>query len=305
MTTSPYFVSVTVQNGRADYFSVALDPTQLGADPAHPLETALSASPSQLSFPTECYVVGQASTTFTETGDTGDFTSTTADGVITAEFALVPYGGLVYLVRAIPNVAALGGVGRLGITSGLLIDTYVPSAAGTLTSPKAQLQAQRAPFYGNSYTPTTMVDSLDNLDFTSITGDTFYAPTMFIPIPELDASTGFVADLSDFLGATFWTFVYPELVVQPGQRAGGVTYPDGLNLDGDGKPVLSLQKLQFVYDSVAVAFTPNDLSHKYPLQPKQRVLALTNGQLREGIGWRSAHVQPDRQAPSTITVQQR
>ena len=137
MTTSPYFVSVTVQNGRADYFSVALDPTQLGADPAHPLETALSASPSQLSFPTECYVVGQASTTFTETGDTGDFTSTTADGVITAEFALVPYGGLVYLVRAVSNVAALGGVGLLGITSGLLIDTYVPSAAGTLNLAQA------------------------------------------------------------------------------------------------------------------------------------------------------------------------
>ena len=305
MTTSPYFVSVTVQNGRADYFSVALDPTQLGADPAHPLETALSASPSQLSFPTECYVVGQASTTFTETGDTGDFTSTTADGVITAEFALVPYGGLVYLVRAVSNVAALGGVGLLGITSGLLIDTYVPSAAGTLNLAQgARYKRSGLPFYGESYTPTTMVDSLDSLDFTSITGETFYAPTMFIPIPELDASTGFVADLSDFLGATFWTFVYPELVVQPGQRAGGVTYPDGLNLDGDGKPVLSLQKLQFVYNAVAVAFTPNDLSHNYLLQPKQRVLALTNGQLREGICWRSAHVQPDRQAPSTITVQQ-
>ena len=48
-----------------------------------------------------------------------------------------------------------------------------------------------------SYTPTTMVDTLDNLDFTSITGETFFVPTIFIPIPELDASTGFVADISE------------------------------------------------------------------------------------------------------------
>ena len=47
---------------------------------------------------------------------------------------------------------------------------------------------------------------------------------------------------------------------------------------------------------MAVLFTPNDLTHKYPLQPKQQMLALTNGQIQEGICWRSANLQPQRTA---------
>ena len=70
-----------------------------------------------------------------------------------------------------------------------------------------------------------MVDTLDQLDFTSITGETFYAPTIFIPIPELDSTKGFVANLSDFLGQQIWTIVYPEIVAQPGDTVNGVTYP--------------------------------------------------------------------------------
>ena len=146
-----------------------------------------------------------------------------------------------------------------------------------------------------------MVDTLDQLDFTSITGETFYAPTIFVPIPELDSTKGFVANLSDFLGQQVWTLVYPEIVASAGATVNGVEYAAGYNLDPDGKPVLSLQKLHFVYDPLAVLFTPNDLTHKYPLQPKQQVLALTNGQLREGICWRTANVQPDRRpAPERV-----
>lgn len=124
-----------------------------------------------------------------------------------------------------------------------------------------------------------MADSLDNLDLTSITGETFYVPTIFIPIPELDATCGFVADLSNFVSQQVWTFVYPERILQPGASIGSTTYKSGLNLDGDGNPVLSLQKLHFIYDPLAVLFTPNDLAHKYPLVPKQRILALTNDQI--------------------------
>ena len=51
-------------------------------------------------------------------------------------------------------------------------------------------------------------------------------------------------------------------------------------------------------------FTPNDLTHKYPLQPKQQVLALTNGQIREGICWRTANVQPARMPPLNVCAQQ-
>ena len=72
----------------------------------------------------------------------------------------------------------------------------------------------------------------------------------------------------------------------------------------EGKPILSLQKLHFVCDPIAVLFTPNDLTHKYPLQPKQQVLALTNGQIQEGICWRTDHLQDGRTAPSNICAQQ-
>ena len=159
-------------------------------------------------------------------------------------------------------------------------------------------------FFGATYTPTTMVDTLDNLDFTSITGETFYVPTIFIPIPELDASKGFVADISNFIGQQFWTFIYPEIVAQNGDTVNGVTWNRDVNVDVEGKPVLSLQKLHFVYDPLVVLFTPNDLAHKYTLPPKQQVLALTNGQMREGLCWRSANVQPQRLPPTNIRAQQ-
>ena len=131
-----------------------------------------------------------------------------------------------------------------------------------------------------------------------------HAPTIFVPIPELDATKGFVADIANFLGQQFWTFIYPEIVAQPGETVNGVTYPHGFNLDVDGKPILSLQKLHFVYDPLAVLFTPNDLTHKYPLQPKQQVLALTNGQIQEGICWRTDHLQDGRTPPHNICAQQ-
>jgi len=50
-----------------------------------------------------------------------------------------------------------------------------------------------------------MVDMLDQLDFTSNTGQTFYLPTIFISIPEMDSTQCFVVDLSDFLGQQIWT----------------------------------------------------------------------------------------------------
>jgi hypothetical protein len=56
---------------------------------------------------------------------------------------------------------------------------------------------------------------------------------------------------------------------------------------------------------MAVLFTPNDLSHKYSLNPKQQVLALTNGQIQEGICWRTDHLQDGRAAPHNICAQQK
>ncbi len=270
-----------------------------------------------LTFPTECYVVGQISTTLTSiatintklgTGltTTGDFISEDDQGnVIDQEFQLIAYNNLVYLIRAVANVKALGVVGGLGVTSGLLVDTYVPATTGNLALAQgARYKRSGLQFFGTTYTPATMVDTLDTLDFTSITGETFHAPTIFIPIPELDATKGFVANLSDFLGQQIWTLIYPEVVAQPGQKVNGVTYPIGFNLDVEGKPILSLQKLHFVYDPLVVLFTPNDLTHRYPLQPKQQVLALTNGQIQEAICWRTANVQPQRLPPANISAQQ-
>jgi hypothetical protein len=267
-----------------------------------------------LAFPTEIYVVGQASTTLADvdainatlTDTNGFYTPVGADGTLpTPQFKAIPYNNLVYLVRAVSNCAALAGVGGLGCVSGLLIDTYVPASSGNLVLAQgARYKRSGLQFFGDSYTPTTMVDSLDTLDFTNISGSAYIAPTIFVPIPELDATKGFVADIANFLSEQFWTFIYPEVVAQPGATVNGVTYPQGFNLDVEGKPILSLQKLHFVYDPIAVLFTPNDLTHKYALQPKQQVLALTNGQVQEGICWRTDHLQDDRAPPHNICAQQ-
>lgn len=305
----PFVVTVSNQNSAPLYSTFAMDP-------ASAIGVQIPISPNQsLTFPSEIYVVGEASTTLASTTaldpgltDTnGFFTPVDSDGNLpTPQFKAIPYNNLVYLVRAISNCTELGLVGGLNCTSGLLIDTFVPASSGNLKPAQgARYKRSGLQFFGNSYTPTTMVDSLDTLDFASIAGKTFFAPTIFIPIPELDSTKGFVADIANFLSEQFWTFVYPEIVAQPGETVNGVTYANGFNLDVEGKPILSLQKLHFVYDPLAVLFTPNDLSHKYPLQPKQQVLALTNGQIQEGICWRTDHLQDDRTPPHIIGAQQR
>jgi hypothetical protein len=268
-----------------------------------------------LDFPTEIQVVGQASTTLMDvttlstglTDTNGFFTPVDDNGDLPApQYKAIPYNNLVYLVRAISDSDALSAIGGIGCSSGLLIDTYVPTSDGHLVLAQgARYKRSGMQFFGDSYTPTTMVDSLDTLDFKSIKGITYLAPTIFVPIPELDASKGFVADIANFIGQQFWTFIYGEIVAQPGETVNGVAYPQGINLDGDGKPILSLQKLHFVYDPLAVLFTTNDLTHKYPLNPKQQVLALTNGQIQEGICWRTDHLQDGRTAPHNICAQQR
>ena len=304
----PYFIGVTT-NGGVQYTNFSL-----GASAQTPGFTVTRSR--NLQFPPNVYVVGEASTTFTTVSDlglsgsnsanTGAFVNQDGSGVlIDQQFQVIPYNNLVYLVRAVSNVQALAGVGGSGAVSGLLIDTFVPTPDGHLALAQAARHKQSGlQYFGSTYTPTTMVDTLDQLDYTSITGETFYAPTIFVPIPELDSTKGFVANLSDFLGQQVWTFVYPEIVAGAGNTVNGVEYAAGYNLDPDGKPVLSLQKLHFVYDPLAVMFTPNDLTHKYPLQPKQQVLALTNGQLREGICWRTANVQPDRDPPQNVCAQE-
>jgi hypothetical protein len=305
----PYVVGVTSLGGVVQYSSFSISATAGTAG-------VQVGSTAPLAFPPNIYVAGQASTTFTtvaditvggpDTTDTGAFANQDAQGnIIPQQFQVVPYNNLVYLIRAVSNVAALAQVGGANAVSGMLIDTFVPATTGNLVLAQgARYKQSGLQYFGSTYTPTTMVDTLDQLDFTSITGATFYAPTIFIPIPELDSTKGFVVNLSDFLGQQIWTIVYPEIVAQPGDTVNGVAYANGYNLDSDGKPILSLQKLHFVYDPLAVLFTPNDLTHKYPLQPKQQVLALTNGQIREAICWRTANVQPGRLPPSNICAQQ-
>ncbi len=265
----PYVVSVANNYGLPTYTNFSIKPTS-------GTSSIQTSGNKPLAFPSQVYMVGQESTTQTDISainkdlktnfsDTGAFVNQDANGNLLAqEFAVLTYNNLVYLVRAVTNVPALGKVGGLGAESGLLIDTYVPATNGHLQLAQGpRYQRSGMQFFGNSYTPTTMQDSLDTLNFTGITGNPFYAPTIFIPIPELDSAKGFVANLSNFLGQQIWTFVYPEIVAQPNTKVNGVTYPQGYNIDNDGKPVLSLQKLHFVYDPIAVLFTPNDLAHKY------------------------------------------
>jgi hypothetical protein len=310
VANTPYVVAVTTAGNVAQYMNLSINATAGTA-------TLQINSNKPLQFPPECYVAGQTSTTLisiddinTQAGtsltDTGDFINQDTNGHIVAQqFQLIPYNNLVYMIRAVANVQALGAIGGLGITSGLLVDTFVPATTGNLAlAHAARYQRSGMQYFGSTYTPTTMVDTLDTLSFTSITGETFYAPTIFIPIPELDSTKGFIADLSNFLGQQIWTFVYPEITAQPGATVNGVNYPNGFNLDVQGNPILSLQKLQFVYDPLAVMYTTNDLTHKYPLLAKQQIVALTNGQIQEGICWRSANVQPGRLPPHNICAQQ-
>jgi hypothetical protein len=312
VANTPYVVAVTTGNtGAVQFMNFSISSTAGSAD----LQLTNS---NPLSFPSEVYVVGQASTTLVAISDinaalgtafqsTGDFLTLDESGqpIEGQQFELIPYNNLVYMVRAVSNNPGLGKAGGLGTVSGLLIDTFVPATTGNLALAQgARHKRSGLQFFGSNYTPTTMVDTLDNLDFNSITGETFYVPTIFVPIPELDATTGFLADISNFLGQQFWTFVYPEIVARSGEVKNGVTWDHDVNIDAEGKSILSLQKLHFVYDPQVVLFTPNDLSHRYALQPKQQVLALTNGQIQEGICWRSANVQPQRLAPTNICAQQ-
>ncbi len=311
VANKPFVVAVTTGDfGQLQYMNFSIDSTAGTAE--------LSTSPRQpLVFPKEIYVAGQASTTLISMDDlsvlagqtitsTGDFFTADDFGFPTdQEFQLIPYNNLVYLVRAVSNVSGLSPVGGLSTVSGLLVDTFVPSTTGNLVPAQgARHKRSEMQFFGDSYTPTTMVDTLDNLDFASIKGETFFVPTIFIPIPELDATKGFVADISNFLGQQFWTFIYPEIVAKSGDIANGVVWDHDLNIDGEGMPILSVQKLHFVYDPLVTLFTPNDLTHKYALQPKSQVLALTNGQIQEGICWRSANLQPSRLPPSNVCAQQ-
>lgn len=263
----------------------------------------------QLTFPSELYIVGNASTTLESVSSLGSINvtlNTTGDLVtggtdasgnpIYTAYKVIAYNNLVYLIRAVQGVSGLGvtqdqsnpsfNFGSFG--SGLLIDTFVPTSSGNLSlAQEARYKRSRMKYYGNSYTPTTLVDSLDNLDYSDITGKTFYKPTIFIPINNIDATKGFVADVSNFLGQVFWTFIYAEQVVK----------------DQNGVPVeLSLQKLHYVYDSVTTLYSPNDFTHKYPLLPKQQILSLTNSQLVEGLNWRTDNPLPNRLAPSNVAA---
>ena len=305
----PYFVGVTTWGGSLQYTAFSIG--QAALTPGINLNR-----PTQLQFPPNIYAVGEATTSFTtvadlnlsgpDTTDTGAFVNQDPYGnYLTQQFQIVTYNNLVYLIRAVTNCAPLAQVGNANAVSGLLIDTFVPTPAGNLVLAQgARYKQSGLQYFGSTYTPTTMVDTLDQLDFTSVTSQTFYAPTIFIPIPELDGSTGFIVNLADFLGQQLWTIIYPEIVAQAGATVNGVAYPNGYNIDPDGKPILSLQKLHYVYDPLAVLFTPNDLTHKYAVQPKQRVLALTNGQVREAISWRTANVQSDRLPPQNVCAQE-
>ena len=309
INNTPYVVATSNSGGPPTYVSASINAT------AGTTSVDL-VKPKDLQFPTEIYVAGQASTTLTSVtslkssafgsiADTRYLCSMSGNTPLDPEYQLVPYNNLVYLVRAVANVPALGTIGNLGITAGLLIDTFVMSSTGNLVLAQgARHKRSGLQFFGATYTPSTFVDSLDDLDYTSITGETFFAPTIFIPIPELDATRGFIANLSNFIGQQFWTFIYPEIVAKTGQTVNSVMWDHDVNIDAEGKPVLSLQKLHFIYDSIAVLYTPNDLTHKYTLQAKQQVLALTNGQIQEGICWRSANLQPERDPPTNICAQQ-
>ena len=226
--------------------------------------------------------------------------------MIDQEFQLIAYNNLVYLIRAVANVKALGVVGGLGVTSGLLVDTYVPATNGQPSPGSGRpLQTKRTAVlryyvHAHDHGRHARHAGLHEHHRRDVPRPDHLHPHPRAGLPPRVSSP----ICPNFLGQQIWTFIYPEVVAQPGRTVNGVTYPIGFNLDVEGKPILSLQKLHFVYDPLVVLFTPNDLTHKYPLQPKQQMLALTNGQIQEAICWRTANVQPQRLPPANISAQQ-
>ena len=171
----PYFVGVTTWGGSLQYTAFSIG--QAALTPGINLNR-----PTQLQFPPNIYAVGEATTSFTtvadlnlsgpDTTDTGAFVNQDPYGnYLTQQFQIVTYNNLVYLIRAVTNCAPLAQVGNANAVSGLLIDTFVPTPAGNLVLAQgARYKRSGLQYFGSTYTPTTMVDTLDNLDFTSITG---------------------------------------------------------------------------------------------------------------------------------------
>ena len=242
VANKPYIVGVTTQGGFTQYTNLSIDSTAGTAD----LEIGTN---QILKFPTECYIAGQASSTLTTINTvntslgtvsitTGSFVSLDNGGnILPQQFQLLTYNNLVYMVRAVSNVAALGGVGGLGINL-RPADRHLRAHPDRQPRTRAgrALQAQRpailrhdlhAHHHGRHARHARL--------HRASPANTFYAPTIFIPIPELDAGKGFVADLSNFLGQQIWTFIYPEIVASRGATVNGVTYPNGFNLDVEGQ----------------------------------------------------------------------
>ena len=143
----PYFVGVTTTGNVAQYMSFSINATAGTADLQitsnkqwHFRPEMLRGRPGQHDADLGC----RASTRFFSTP--GDFMNLDSQGKATGEqFQLIAYNNLVYLIRAVANVQALGAMGGLGVTSGLLIDTYVPTSAGNLARAQGARYKQERP----------------------------------------------------------------------------------------------------------------------------------------------------------------
>ena len=301
VNAAPLAVAVTTQSGSAEYLSLFIDPSNLGQNPNDPLEGALPTAGMTLAFPTDCHVVGQATTTLTQfPGTTGQFASYDQNGNLTSEFALVPYGELVYLIRAAQNVSSLAVLGGMGITSGLLIDTFVAARRQPHAGAGRPLQAQwpgvlRRVVHSDHDGRLARQPRLHEHH----RQDLLRADDLH-PCPGAGRLRGHrrrylqlrrraVLDLPVLgsRGAARRASERRQLPERPQPRRRGQAGPHHHQAPVRLRPV-------------AVLFSPNDLTHKYPMPAKQPVLALTNGQIREGICWRSAAVQPDREPPRNM-----
>ena len=111
----PFVIGASNQNQAPVFSSFAIDATAGTVQPG-------MSSDQLLAFPTEIYVVGQASATLasvtalnpTLTDTNGFYTPLDENRQLpTPQFKAIPYNNLVYLVRAVANCAALAAVGGL------------------------------------------------------------------------------------------------------------------------------------------------------------------------------------------------
>jgi hypothetical protein len=153
-------------------------------------------------------------------------------------------------------------------SEGLLIDTFIAGVDGSLKlNQEARYRRSGLRYFGESYTPVTFEQSLDNLDLKDINDNIFTSPTIRVPISQIDPSKGLVVNISKFGEELLWTFIVPLTPIGEGAER-----------------TLRVSKLHYIYDETSTIYSSDDFEHKYPgLHHTTSILNLNTASINDGI----------------------